>query len=46
MDATLELALGGYPLDPGAPWNPGWDPEDIADFSDDVPGQPDVSTDE
>ena len=29
VDASLETALGGYPLGLGLSWNPGWDPEDI-----------------
>ena len=44
-DASLESALGAYPLDPGGDWNPGWDLEDIADLVDGVPGQPNVWTD-
>ena len=37
VDATLENALGAYPLHPAEAWGPQWDPEDIADLSEDVP---------
>ena len=44
-DAALECALGGYPVSLGEAWNPGWDPEDIVDWADDVPASPNFWTD-
>ena len=43
VDATLETALGAYPL-PGELWRPGCDPEDISALAEDVPGHPNVGT--
>ena len=45
VDASLETALGGYPLSLGSNWNPGWDPEDIVDLADDFPATPNMWTD-
>ena len=36
VDAALENALVAYTQDPASAWRPGWDPEDIADLSDDM----------
>ena len=45
VDAALETALGAYPTHPGEVWMPGWDPEDISDLADNVPGHPNIWTD-
>ena len=45
VDAALETALGAYPICPGGDWNPGWDPEDIVDLTDNVPNHPNIWTD-
>ena len=45
VDAALETALGAYPVHPGEAWRPEWDPEDISDLEDDVPGDPNIWTD-
>ena len=45
VDACLETVLGDYPVLPGEDGNPGWDPDDIADMAEDVPGQPNILTD-
>ena len=45
VDAALENALVAYPQDPASAWRPGWDPEDIADLSDDMPAHPKIWTD-
>ena len=29
VDASLEVASGAFPLDPGGAWNPGRNPEDV-----------------
>ena len=45
VDAALETALGAYTIHPGGAWNPGWDPEDIVDLTDNVPNHPNIWTD-
>ena len=44
VDAALETALGAYPIYPGEAWRPGWDPEDVSDFAENVPGLPNIWT--
>ena len=38
-------ALVAYTQDPASAWRPGWDPEDIADLSDDMPAHTKIWTD-
>ena len=45
VDASLECALGGYPVCLGATWNPDWDLEDVLDPADEVPAAPNLWTD-
>ena len=45
VGASLECALGGYPVFLGDAWSPGWDPEGVLDLADDVPGAPNLWTD-
>ena len=45
VDSVLETALGAYPILPCEVWRPGWDPDDISDLADGVPGLPNIWTD-
>ena len=45
VDASLENALGCYPVHPGDAWNPDWDTEDVLDLAEDVPASSNIWTD-